>query len=177
MNLGAIPVRYAKALYKLASDKGEVDLVFTDIEFVLALFKQNHDLNQFILNPVYSKREKKNLLKTLLPEVNILVIKFLEYVVDKGREAFFERMVLEFRKIHYETEGFIEVKLTSAIPLRENQLEAIKEHVKSVFHRKPIIEAQIDETIIGGFLVMVGNRIYDHTVKTKLDNIKRSLTR
>lgn len=176
MNSSAIPVRYAKALYKLASAKGEVDLVFTDLQFVLALFKQNYNLNQFIMNPVYSKREKKELLRTLLPAVNALVSKFLEYVVDKGREAFFERIVLEFRKIHYEAEGFIEVKVTSAVPLRENQLEAIKEHVKSVFHREPIIESQIDEAIIGGFRVMVGNRIYDHTVKTKLDNIKKSLT-
>jgi F-type H+-transporting ATPase subunit delta len=97
-------------------------------------------------------------------------------LIEKGREAYTKEVASFFNRIYNDFHEILEVTITTALPLDKATEESIKQLIYSKVGEKTlIVKSVIDTKIIGGFLVDLGNKVYDASVRNKLSNIANKL--
>lgn len=169
----AIARRYAKALVQLGSENNLIDCFSRELSVVDQLFSGNVELRAAFGNPAFTTEQKKQIMKDLIARLGFseLVSHFLLLLVDKRRVMFLSQIVKSYNQLADEQSGVIRPVITSAFPLAESQVAAIKGAMEQKSGKKVLPEVTVDSSLIGGIVTQVGDIAYDSSVKTQLARI------
>lgn len=177
MNQSKISVRYAKALFEVAKEKNVLKAIKDDIQGILSVFEQSPELSYLLTSPIYSASQKKKvLIETFGKSVNEFTSLFLNMLVDNKREAFLKNIALYFNDLVKEDLGIQSVSIKSATPLTKETEATLVKAVKDAYNKEVELTTEVDERLIGGFIMRVEDKELDASVATSLRLIKRELS-
>jgi len=175
MALGTSSKRYAKALVSHSIEKGNLDVMFDEINSLINILEESDDLKEFISNPTISRENKTKLLNELtgqsLPNISILLnLLSLNNRVD---------MLLDVCKVfvqQYNTyNDIVDVTVTTPVNISENLEKTIEAYLSSIKAGKIKLTKNIDKDLIAGFTLDFDNTRLDASVKKRLEKMKKQL--
>ena len=168
--------RYGVALFELAQEKGQIDVIQQDLLELKKVFQQNPELEQLLDNPKLTMTKKKELLANLFKEANQLIQNTLFIMLEKNRLAEIVNTIDEFVEYANEAAGVAEAKVFSTRTLTEEESQGISTAFAAKVGRKSLeIENIIDPSLIGGIRLQIGNRTYDGSLSGKLERMQKDL--
>ncbi len=168
-----ISERYAQGLFELAKENGTVAEKKEQAELLLKVISADDDLNSFLRAVKVTKEQKKNVLDTVFAKsMDRDMCNFMKLLVDKGRINYLRGILEEFEKLANDQLGIEKAVVTSARPLKEEDLEKIREVLVKKYGKQMILENRIDPGLIAGIKVTVGNTVTDVTMKNKIDALR-----
>jgi len=175
MNESRISVRYARALFQSALERNELDRINSDM-IVVKDTCNIPEVKEIIDNPVIMPSKKINLLHSLFgKELHELTLSLVDLVVRNGREQFLPAIARMFNQETKRHKGITESVLTTAVPVDTRVSKQVEDIIADMFKTKVDLKTNVDESIIGGFVLKVEDNFIDASVKNKLRKIKREL--
>jgi F-type H+-transporting ATPase subunit delta len=166
--------RYASALFDLAREQGELEAVDQDLGKFQAMLDASPDLKRLVNSPAFAAEEQERALGAVMDwaSVGATTSNFLKVVARNRRLFAAEDMVKSFRQQLAHHRGEVQAEVASAVALSDEQLNTLKEQLKSSFGKDIRIDAKVDPSLLGGLVVKVGSRMFDSSLRTKLSNLK-----
>lgn len=172
-----VATRYAKALLDLALERNELENVKGDIDLFLAATKASSELVAVLNNPIVPIDKKSKILKGLFAEkVSKSTQSFFDIVVNKTRAEVLHSTAKEFVNLYNEKKNILKAKVVSATPLTEQASNEIIELVSKATGKQIVLEKKVDDKLIGGFLLTVGDKQFDTSIAKSLHNLKKSFS-
>ena len=166
--------RYAKSLIDLAEEQNALEPIKANIESFLSVVKQNPQLAAILRNPVISPDKKLAILNQLFAQTfHKVVLSFFRIVTVKGRSEILYATAREFMNAYNIRKGIIKATVTSAAPLSESNRKQIELVVREATKSEVVLETSIDKTLIGGFVLKVGDRQFDASIASSLNKLKK----
>jgi F-type H+-transporting ATPase subunit delta len=152
---------YAEALFEAARERDELEEILSDLgEFVAALH-ESEELRLFFYGGQVPERQKRNFLKVL---------------VDNGREEILEEVLSRYEQLVKEHLGRIEVEVTTAVELSQEQFDSLKERLERVLEgREVILDTNVDPELIGGAVFHFGGRMMDGSIRGRLESLREGM--
>jgi F-type H+-transporting ATPase subunit delta len=170
--------RYVKSLLGLAVEQGVVESVHADMQLFDKVCHSNRDFVLMLKSPIVRHEKKKEVLAKLFSgRVHALTMAIIDILTSKNREPLLPAIATEFHNAYNEYKGIGKATITSVIPVDgklRSELEAI---VKKLSHKGQVeLEEKVDKDLIGGFILNVGDRQIDASVKSKLKALKNKFS-
>ncbi len=173
-----LAARYAKSLLDLAVERNCLEAVLEDVKLLHAICQQSPEFEVMLRSPVISGDKKLNVLKLVLEKynINLLTNAFITLLVNKGREANLYQMTTAFVAQYNTLKRIRTVKLTTAAPMGEAVRNSIVKKIAGYMPDDTVdMKTEIDESLIGGFVLEVEDKLYDASVKKSLNDIRAKL--
>jgi F-type H+-transporting ATPase subunit delta len=166
--------RYAKSLIGLATEQNLLEDVYQDMLSLKSVCKNNRDFVVLLKSPVVTPDRKESILHTATTgKVTELTAAFNRLLIKKGRESVLPEIIDAFIEQYKYQKGIHTIKLTTAIPVSEEVKQAIVSKVQSLIPMKTVeLETVVQEDIIGGFLLQVGDTLVDASISYDLNKIR-----
>ena len=169
--------RYAKSLIELAKEQKVLDEVYGDMQLFSAVVEQNRVFAVMLKNPIVNHDKKRNILRALFDtRMNKLTILAFDLITKKNRESILAEISTEFQVQYNAFKGLQVADITTTIDLDEELRKKFNLLVEEISGKKANLNEIIDDAIVGGFVLNVGDKRLDQSIKTQLNNIKRELT-
>lgn len=176
MNESKITVRYAKALLSLAREGKEFEGLKNDMQVLNQCIREIPELNMMLKSPVIKVSEKIKIFENTFKSTFLPVtLSFLKIVLERRREEYLEGISRYFLSLLQSEEGIQQAELVTAVPLNETLRKTIVSFIHKRFSTKVALNEQVDEKLIGGFILRVGDQQIDASISGKLERIKNSL--
>lgn len=176
MDQSAIAVRYAKALFELSVEQKIEEQVFNDMKYLQKLLVEEDGISGILTSKAIDVSEKQDIFNRLfVSQINPLTARFLSFLIQKRREDFLLRIILEYTKHYNNFRNQIGVTVKSAIPLSQSQLEGIESAIAIQFKKTPTVENVVDDSLIGGYQIFIDGRFCDQSVKGMLEKFEQSI--
>ncbi len=176
MNNSLISVRYAKALFLLSKEKGQVDNVYKDMSMLSGYCNDNDEFRKLLTSPVITPSKKKKVLRTVFQKhVNELTVNFLDIMVDNRRESILASIARNFIDFYKDEKRVKSVALYTAFQLDDEYLSKIRDLLQNELDAKIEMTVRVRDNLIGGFILMVDGKMMDTTVANKLKELKKRL--
>jgi F-type H+-transporting ATPase subunit delta len=166
--------RYAKALIDLAAEQNIVEPVKTDIELFIDTCKANTELQAILKNPIISLDKKANILDAIFGDkLNKMILEFFKIAIRKGRANILFPSAKEFVNQYNILKNVVKATVTSSSPLSKDNISQIEAVVKEATKGEVILTTQVDPSLIGGFILKVGDKQFDTSLSGKLNKLKK----
>ena len=167
--------RYAKSLIDLSIEKGQLEEVYADMQWLQSVCKSNRDFVNLLKSPVIPGDKKIKVLGAVAGDkFNLITTAFAALLVKKGRESNLPEIAGAFISQYKEHKKIHTVKLTTAAPVSDEIKKAIIAQVKKTGGYENIeLEEKVDKDIIGGFVLQVGDKLVDASIAYDLKAIAR----
>ena len=169
-------IRYAKALLSLASDQNRTEVVNTDMELIANTVEESKDLKDMLYNPVIRSSVKKMALLEVFKGTNNETKNLIDALIANKRVSILPEVASSYVKLYEAHKGNQIATVTTAIPLTEDLKVKVLTKVKELTGKDAAIENIVDETILGGFILRVGDVQYNASIVNQLNNLKREFT-
>jgi len=178
-NSSDVGARYAQALFDLAVETGALDVVEAELEALSVMRRESADLRALLTSPAFSAEEKGQALAAIAARAAFTQTtrKFLGLLSVNRRLGALGAITAAFKRLAAERRGIVSAEVVTAIAMTTLQADALAHALRESLGREPRIETRIDPTILGGFRVKIGSRLYDASLKSKLDSLKFTLKR
>ncbi|HZG11631.1 MAG TPA: F0F1 ATP synthase subunit delta [Kurthia gibsonii] len=168
--------RYAKALYELAKEKNVVAETVADLREVRIVFTESKDLFNLLVAPNLTTEKKFELIGSIFSTVQPIIVDALKVILVNNRIDETVSVIDSFIRIANDESGVEDAIVYSTEALTEDQLERISTtFAKQVGKDSLNITNEIDSSLIGGIKLIIGNRIYDNTIVSKMNGLRRAL--
>jgi F-type H+-transporting ATPase subunit delta len=169
-----VATRYAKSLIDLAQEQKSLELVREDMALFVKTLKANTELQAVLRNPIIAHNKKKSILDAIFGEkVSKVTSSFFHIMVNKSRGEVLFPTALEFVSQYNVINNIVNANVTSAAPLSEANLKTLTDEVKAITGGTVILHTKVDPSLIGGFVLTIGDRQVDTSVATDLKIIKK----
>ena len=169
--------RYAKSIIELAKEQKVLDEVHSDMQLFSAVIEENRVFAVMLKNPIINHDKKRKVLHALFDtRMNKLTILAFDLITKKNRESILAEISTELQVQYNTIKGLQVAEITTTINLDDELREKFNELVAEISGKKAKLKEVVDESIVAGFVLNVGDRRLDHSIKTQLNNIKRELT-
>ncbi len=171
-----VATRYADALFAIAKEKDSIDQWEQELGLVNEAIESNPEFKRILNHPYVDNAAKKTLISDILKgSISDLLENFLHLLVDKKRINFFSHIVRAYILRANEARGIADATVVTPKALSADQQEHIRKTFEGVVGKKIRIATEIDPQIVGGFIVRIGDRVYDSSIKTQLNRFKATL--
>jgi len=176
MDQSKINVRYAKAFFTLAKEKGLTIELRKDAGLITSVCTTSSDFILMLESPVVKTSQKIEALKRIFEgKVNALSLNFLLLITENKRENYLQGIFRNLEDLYRREEGIKSAILTSAQPLNETLVLQIQKVLETEFNAKVELSQKVDSKLIGGFVLRVDDKQYDSSLSTQLKKIKEQL--
>ena len=166
---------YAESLFEVAREHDKLDAIRDGlVEFADAV-EANRDLQVFFFSPYFSSAEKREGIERAVSGADEELVNFLELLAEKHRMPAIFRIRRRFEGLWAEANKRLEVRLTSAIELDKAVVERVGKEIESQTDRTIDLEAEVDEDILGGLVLQVGNMVLDASLRSKLERLRKEV--
>ncbi|HEY9363692.1 MAG TPA: ATP synthase F1 subunit delta [Chitinophagaceae bacterium] len=167
--------RYAKSLIDLAVEKGLTEDVYKDMQLLRDICKSNRDFVNLLKSPIVQGDLKNKILKAVLEgKVSKLSLAFSSLLIKKNREAVLPEIATAFIQQYKDLKNIYTLKLTTATPLTDSLKSSILSQIRGTTNMQNIeVETKVDEDLIGGFILQVGDQMVDASISYDLRIIAR----
>lgn len=176
MDVGA---RYAQALFDLAVETGALSAVESDVKALRAMHAESRDFRTLLIAPALTDDDRSRALAALAERAGLASItrSFLGLLARNRRTAALPASLVTFDRLLAARRGAVAAKVTTAAPLSKSQADVLAKSLREALGKDPQIETAVDPSLLGGIRVQVGSRLYDASLKSKLDSLKFALKR
>lgn len=173
-----VAARYAKSLLDLAQEQGTLATVKQDMDLLAKTMSESRDLRLLLRNPIVKHDKKLSILNAVFQgKVSETLLRFFQIVTSKNREATLEHIGDEFLAQYNKLMSVQVAEVTSAAPLTPAARTAIEKMVKEQSGQHDVsLTEKVDASLIGGFVLRIGDRQIDESVKGGLRRLRTSLT-
>lgn len=176
MTGSTVAKRYALALFQLANEHQLLDQMEEELRVVKDVVNHNKDIKAILKSPKLSNVKKKEILKDAFASVNTYVLNTLMILVERHREDLVSDVADQFIHLANEERGIAEAKVYSIRPLTENEREALSVSFSAKVGKRSLrINNIVDSNLLGGIKLRIGNRIFDGSLRGKLERLERQL--
>lgn len=168
--------RYAVALFEVCDELNSFDKVYSDLETICNLLKENSDLNGALKSPLVNKEDKKSLVEKIFSNLDKMTINFLKVAIDKNRMNILDEVKLNFKNLVNEKLNKVDGVAVTAVSMTNEEIKGLEEKLSKKYNKNVTLKNIVDETVIGGVLVRLGNEEIDGTVKGNLAKLKENLS-
>jgi F-type H+-transporting ATPase subunit delta len=170
-----LALRYAKSLLDLAVEKGQLEQVFADMQVLQQICKGNRDFVNLLNSPVINSDTKRKIVEAVTAgKISVLTSSFNSLLVSKGRENILPEIVTAFINQYKAHNNIHTVRLTTAVPVTDGVRKAILDQVKTASGFDKIeLDEKVDERIIGGFVLQLGDKLVDASIAYDLKEIAK----
>ena len=166
---------YAQALYDAAAENGRVDQVREDLASFVEASHEVPELRELLRNPRLEPGTKRAGVEELLGDSDQLLRNFLLLVVEKGRAAEIDEIARELDRIVAEAEGVLDVELTTAVDLSDEEERDLVSRIEKASGRKVEATRNVDPDLIGGIVLQAGSLRLDASVRGRLNRLRQEL--
>lgn len=171
-------IRYAKAVLQQANEANEAEVVFNDMQSVHDTIQSSEELQNVLSSPVINSNDKKNALLAIFDKQSKTTKSLINVLVENQRTALLEGVASNYMHLYNEAQGVKVVQVTTAVTLTEEITEKVLAKVKELTgSEKVTIKSTIDESIIGGFILRIGDLQYNASIANNLAKIKREFSK
>ncbi len=169
--------RYASALFELASDNGTVTAVETDLETLRKALRESDELALVTTNPQLSRGQQAQAIAAVAKHLDLsdLTTRFLGVLAANRRLTALPSMIEAFKAIAAAQRGEVTAKVTSAHPLSESQVTALKTKLTAREGRTVMLTADVDPDLLGGLVVTIGSQRIDASIRTRLNSLAQAM--
>ncbi|HEX4877144.1 MAG TPA: ATP synthase F1 subunit delta [Chitinophagaceae bacterium] len=165
--------RYAKSLIDLAIEKGQLEQVFADMQWLQAVCKSNRDFVNLLRSPIIKNEVKKKIITAVTTgKVGEMTAAFNNLLVTKNREKYLPEIVNAFITAYKTHKNIQTIHLTTAVPVSDTVKQSIVSQVKKSGGFQHVeLEEKINPDIIGGFILQIGDKLVDASIAYDLKAI------
>lgn len=165
--------RYASSLFEVGLELGRIDDFHSQMKFVGETFKSEEKLLLILEHPRISSKEKQDLVNSIFGKnVSDEIINFLSIVIDKRREDSIMDIIKEYNTLYKDYKGIMEIEAVTAIPMDQKAQEKLKLVLTNKFNKKVHLFNSVDESIIGGVLLRMDEKIIDSSLRGQLKEME-----
>ncbi|WP_339622710.1 ATP synthase F1 subunit delta [uncultured Winogradskyella sp.] len=169
-------IRYAKAVLSLATDQKSAEAVSNDMKAISNAIAQSEDLRQMLQSPVVRFSDKKAVLTQVFNEANVATTNLIDTLISNKRLALLNDVAASYTQLYDQMRGTQVATVTTAVPLTDDLKEKVLAKVKELTGKDAEVKSIIDESILGGFVLRVGDIQYNASISNKLNKLKREFT-
>jgi F-type H+-transporting ATPase subunit delta len=167
---------YAEALFEAARERDELEEVLEEFEDFEAALEESEELRLFFYGGQIPEREKRRAIDALTEGMSLTTRNFLKVLSDNGREEILEEILVRYEELVKEHLGRVEVEVTTAVELSEDELDLMKERLgNSLEGREVILQTSVDPNILGGAVFRFGGRRVDSSVRGRLEGLREEM--
>jgi F-type H+-transporting ATPase subunit delta len=167
---------YARALYQAAKEKDRLDAVREELADFVQAQREVPELRELLRNPQLDHRIKASALEELLGGDEELVRNFLLLLAEKNRAGEVEEIGREFEQMVALEEGILDVELTTAVELSDEEARDVIKQIEKASGRKVEASRRVDSDLIGGIVLQAGSMRLDASVRGRLNRLRTELT-
>ena len=168
---------YSQALYELVEEENKINQVENEVISIIRLISESPDFLNLIVDPRNTQSEQTAAITAICEnyKLNVILVKFLKFLISKRRLFFLEKILKDFVAICSSKRGEIIAKLTAAKDLSSTELDNIKDSLKENFGSNLQLKFKHDPSLLGGLIVQVGSIMIDTSIKNKLQQIENNM--
>jgi len=169
--------RYATALFGLARNEQQIDVVTRSLDSLEAALAQSSEFRALVSSPLVGRTDAAKVIAALIPKLGLDPItgKFLGVLAQNGRLGELHNVIRAARQLASAHRGETNAQVTSAHPLNDAQLAELKARLKARVGREVTIDAKVDSAILGGLVVRLGSQMIDASIRTKLNTLAHAM--
>lgn len=167
---------YATSLFEAAEDRGKVDSIRQQLDQFAAAVESNDELRLLLFSPYFSGEEKADGLTRIISGAEPEFVNFLKLLAERHRLPAIQRIRTQYEALWAEHNKLLPVTVTSAVDLPPETIEKIGSSVEQQTGRKVELTGKVDDQIIGGLVLQVGNMVLDASIKGRLERLRKSVT-
>lgn len=164
-------------MFDAAKEKGRLTEVHEELGDFVAAMDEVPELRRVLRNPELDPGTKAGIVEELLGDADPLVQNFLRLTAEKGRIGEIDEIVREFDRLLAAEERRLEVELTTAYELSDDEADSILEQIEQASGRKVDASRKVDPNLIGGFVLQAGSMRVDASVRGRIERLRHDLIR
>jgi F-type H+-transporting ATPase subunit delta len=169
-------IRYAKAILSLATDNGKAKHVQSDMDHILQTIQSNASLSEVLKSPVVKLSEKAAVLNTLFSSVGEEAQSLFKILVSNKRVDLLSNVAAQYSILFDQLNNKEQATVTTAVPMTADLEIKVMTKLKTLSSKEVSLEKIVDESILGGFILRVGDQQYDASVSNQLNELKNKFT-
>ena len=169
--------RYAKSLLELAKEQNTLQLCKTDMASVVSLCQNSKELVLLLKSPVVKTDKKLAIIAEVFVGCSPLVLSFINLITKKKREALLFDIAQSFLDLYKVDQGIESATLTTAVALDEDTRQQVLDFIKKQGISQVDLTEQIDESLIGGAILRLGDKQLDASVARQIKDLKQSFNK
>jgi F-type H+-transporting ATPase subunit delta len=169
-------IRYAKAILDFATDAQKAELVNTDMTLISETISGNKELKDFLYNPTIKQEVKQAALLEVFATIQPESKKLFQLLLENKRFEILQQIASQYNKLYDESQGLETAIVTTAFAITPELEQLVKAKIASFSSKTMTIINQVDPTIIGGFILRIGDMQYNASVANKLQELKREFS-
>jgi F-type H+-transporting ATPase subunit delta len=166
---------YAEALFQVAKEKGKLDVIREQLAQVADALESDRDLAVFFFSPYFSSVEKRDGIARAIKGAEPELTNFLELLIEKHRMPVIFRIRDQYDEMWAEENKLLEVTLTSAVELDPEIVERVGAEIERQTDRKVELHSRVDEHVLGGLVLQVGNMVLDASIRNRLERLRKEV--
>ncbi len=166
--------RYARALFELAAEQDRTDQWASDLA-QLADIMQDEQFNPFLKHAEVSLEQKISSLGAVLPEIDPMVRNMGSLLITRGSVDSIGDVSVAYSRLVDERLGRQRIDVTTAVVLEPAETERIRQFVVNLIQREVVMSSQVDEAILGGVVVQIGDKLLDGSTRSKLEEMRKQI--
>jgi F-type H+-transporting ATPase subunit delta len=169
-------IRYAKAILDIAQTSGKAEAVNNDMKSIINAVSESADLKDFLTSPIIKMEVKKSALSEIFSNVEKETNSLFHLLFENKRFEILEAIAIQYNKLFDESNGIEVAKVTTAFPITAELETKVLAKIAEFSNKKITIQNIVDPSIIGGFILRVGDQQYNASVASKLSELKREFS-
>jgi F-type H+-transporting ATPase subunit delta len=169
-------IRYAKAVLSLALSDKNADKVNDDMKLIANTIAENTDLADMLSNSVVKSETKKAAILAIFPQLHTISNGLLDILITNKRIDMLQHVATTYSALFDEHNGKEIATVTTATPLTKALEDKVLAKVKALTNKTVELQSIVDESILGGFILRVGDKQFDASISNKLNKLKREFT-
>src|SRR5687767_15567671 len=166
---------YAEALFEAAKEKGDLDQVREEMNEFTGVLEENREMQLFLFSPYFSTAEKREGLEKAVSGASEEFRNFLELLTEKHRTPVLFRIRRAFEELWKHENKRIDVTVTSAVELDPDVVKQVGAEIEKQTGRKVDLKSSVDDSILGGLVLQVGNMVLDASIRNRLEKLRKSV--
>jgi F-type H+-transporting ATPase subunit delta len=177
MIVGSIARRYARALFDLAQEQGRVEAWAESLSTLRDVVEESEELKDVLVNPIYSKEQRRAIAAKLAAGLRLdeSPSNLLALLADRNRLNELGGIVDAFGHMADEKLGRLRAHVTSAVPLDAATADRLSAKLAQASRAEVLLEHAVDASLIGGVVAQVGDLVFDGSIRTQLEDLRRTL--
>lgn len=176
MKVDPIVSAYAESLFRLASAEEIADRVEEELHELERLYQSNAEMKEFINNPRVKAEGKKDALFELLGDkLSRVMLNHVNLIIDQERGRMLPKIAEQYYRLAGEARAKITAEVITAVPISDDTRAKLGEQLGKLTKKDVYIRTRVEESILGGAIVRVGDKVLDGSVRNKLNQLKKQM--
>ena len=177
MSLAAVGERYARALFELADENGQVEAVTREIGSLAEAYTRSHDLRAVLDNPLVEPEQRAAILRAVAERLGVtrLVLNAVRLLAQRRRLAALPDVARSLVRLADEKMGVVRARVSSATPLSESFRARLVALLEQRTHKRVVLDLTIDPALLAGVITRIGDHVIDGTLDGRLKALERRL--